>query len=63
MAACACAAQVRYELVPEEELEKQRTQFRNGQLALKIEETTFSMKCALYITPAWTTQCVCGASP
>ena len=39
-------AQVRYEIVTEEELEEKRAQFRNGQLAIKIEETTFSMKCA-----------------
>ena len=30
----------------EEELERQRTLFRNGQLDIRIEEQTFSMKCA-----------------
>lgn len=36
--------QVKYEIVSEEELETQRKQFHNGQLQLKIEEQTFSMK-------------------
>ena len=49
MTARACMPQVRYEVVPEEELERQRTQFRNGQLAIKIEESTFSMKCAPFL--------------
>jgi hypothetical protein len=42
---CTAWPQVRYHFVSEEELERQRAQFRNGQLAIKIEEQSFSMKC------------------
>ena len=36
--------QVKYEIVSEEELEKQRKQFRNGELEIKIEEEEFNMR-------------------
>ncbi|CAK0782570.1 hypothetical protein CVIRNUC_005782 [Coccomyxa viridis] len=36
--------QVKYEIVSEEELEKQRKQFRNGELDIKIEEEEFNMR-------------------
>ena len=45
-ACCLCVAAGALPLVSEEELEKQRAQFRNGQLDIKIEEQSFSMKCA-----------------
>jgi hypothetical protein len=41
---CTGGIQVRFELVSEEELEVQRKQFASGQLKLKIEHQTFSMK-------------------
>ena len=37
--------QVRFFRVSEEELDRQRKQFHTGQVGIKIEETTFSMKC------------------
>ena len=37
--------QVRFFRVSEEELDRQRKQFQTGQVGIKIEETTFSMKC------------------
>lgn len=37
--------QVRFFQVSEEELERQRKQFHTGQISIKIEETTFSMRC------------------
>ena len=36
--------QIKYEIVSEEELEKQRKQFRNGELSIKIEEEEFNMR-------------------
>ena len=40
----AITLQVKYEIVSEEELEKQRKQFRNGELKIKIEEEEFNMR-------------------
>lgn len=45
---CLVLAQIKYEIVSEEELETMRKQFQTGQLQIKIEEQTFSMKCAPY---------------
>ena len=46
----ASVLQVKFELVSEEELEKQRKDFRNGELKLRIDEEEFNMRCrpALY---------------
>ena len=38
--------QVKFELVSEEELEKQRKDFRNGELKLRIDEEEFNMRLA-----------------
>ena len=38
--------QVKFELVSEEELEKQRKDFRNGELKLRIDEEEFNMRCS-----------------
>ena len=38
--------QVTFELVSEEELEKQRKDFRNGELKLRIDEEEFNMRLA-----------------
>lgn len=37
--------QVKFELVSEEELEKQRKDFRNGELRLRIDEEELNMRC------------------
>lgn len=43
--------QVRFFEVSEEELEKQRSAFSNGQLKIKIEEDDFSMRyvCLIFV--------------
>ena len=41
--------QVRFFEVSEDELEKQRSAFSNGQLEIKIEEDNFSMKWVVCI--------------
>ena len=43
--ACCGLPQVKFELVSEEELEKQRKDFRNGELKLRIDEEEFNMRC------------------
>lgn len=42
--------QVKYEIVSEEELEKQRKQFQNGELKLDIEEQEFNMRSVSIMT-------------